>query len=358
MHRLLLPLALVTLVAACAPGPTVRLHDLYVFGTLDARLSHFYGDETELRYGDGTLNLTRGEPATRGARDPYVVAEALSVNGQPYLSQSVEPLGQAAVTASRIPLTTDMQLHVRVPTEQIVYFDGNSFLLLAEEGVAGNQVRVVPRPLVNRLRGLGQLNSAEAAMLESAVRSAGRPAVLAFLPTAELPPHSVDGLEDHRRTAIYVQQDVGTDSGAFRPSPTELTWEVMAQGNQATGFGSATYELVTNESQLLSLWNRAHGALLSPPQVPRVDFARETVVAIFIGGRGTGGHSVSVQQVTEENGELYLDVSIGSPAPGTITTQALTSPWVLVRVLRGGYDVAWLRDPATGNLIGAARAAF
>ena len=80
----------------------------------------------------------------------------------------------------------------------------------------------------------------------------------------------------------------------------------MAQGNQARGFDSASYQLVTNEAQLLSLWNLAHSSQLTVPPVPRVDFQRETVVAIFLGTRSTGGYSVTVQQVSEENGELYL----------------------------------------------------
>lgn len=356
MHRLVPALALIALLAGCAPGPTVRMHDLYLYGTLDARLTYFYGDPTEFRYDGGTVELASSEPSARDLRDPYYVADALSVDGAAYLRQPVDPLPQPAVTASRIPLTTDMQLHVRVPTDQIVYFDGSNFLLLADSGVAGNQVRVVPRPLLNRLRGLGQLNAAEAAMLERHLRNVGRPTVLAFLPTDDLPPHAVDGLEEQRRTAIYVQDEVGSDQGAFRPAPQELIWDVMGQGNQARGFDSASYRLVTNEEQLISLWNLAHSSQLTVPPVPRVDFQRETVVAIFLGTKSTGGYSVSVQQVSEENGELYLDVVQGSPAPGAITTQALTSPWVIVRVQRGGYPVAWLRDPATGNLIAAARA--
>ncbi len=358
MHRLVVPLVVLALLGACAPGPTVRMHDLYLYGSIDARLSHFYGDATELRYGEGTVSLTRPAPSERGLADRYAVSDSLFVDGAPYLRQPVEPLSGPAVEASRIPLTTDMMLRVYLPTQQIVYFDGNSFLLLADTGVAGNQVRVVPRPLFNRLRGLGQLSAAEATMLENVLRSGGAPAVLAFLPEDSIPAHAVDGLDDHRRTAIFVQSEVGSDSGAFRPSPTDLTWEIMARGDQATGFGSRTFELINTEAQLLSLWNRAYANVLTVPPVPRIDFERETLVALFMGEQSTGGYGVVVDSVTEQNSELYLDVRFTSPGAGTITTQVITSPWVMVRVLRGGYEVAWLRDPATGNLIGAARAAL
>jgi hypothetical protein len=36
-------------------------------------------------------------------------------------------------------------------------------------------------------------------------------------------------------------------------------------------------------------------------------------------------------------------------------TQAFTSPWQLVRVLRPGLQAVWLRDAGTGQIIGVAR---
>lgn len=358
MHRLALPLAaLFALLPACAPGPTVRMHDLYLYGTLDARLSHFFGDPGELPADGEALVLTQPERDARPT-DRYAVEGALLVNGQPYLRQSVEPLERPAIEVSRIPFTTDMQLRVNLDVDEVVYFDGSSFLLLVADGTPGNVARVVPRPLFNRLRGLGELSSAEAGMLEDAIRAEGRPVALAFLPADALPAHAVDGLAEQRRTGVYVQATIGTDEGAFRPAPQELTWEVLAQGNQAVGFDGRSYQLVTSQAELLSLWNRAYGNQLTVPPVPRLDFQRETVVALFVGQQSSGGYGIEVVRAAEENGELYVDVRFTAPAPGAITTQALTSPWAMVRVLRGGYEVAWLRDPDTGDLIGAARAAF
>jgi hypothetical protein len=325
---------------------------------LDARLSYFYGDAGELPYQGDRVALALPAPDDRGLADDYAAAGALFVNGQPYLKEPLAPLERPAITVSRIPQTTDMMLNVAVDTDQIVYFDGSAFLLLLEHGDAGKQQRVVPRQLINGLRGLGQLSAGEADMLQRAVRSAGQPAVLAFLPPDSLPAHAVDGLDDHRRTGVYVQTAIGTDQGAFRPAPVELTWELLASGSQAVGFPNATYRLVADQGSLLTLWNRAHGHQLTVPNLPPIDFERETVVALFAGEKSSGGYGVSVSSVTEQNGELYVDVTFSTPAPGSLTTQALTSPWALVRVLRGGYQVAWLRDAQTGDLIGAARADF
>jgi len=92
------------------------------------------------------------------------------------------------------------------------------------------------------------------------------------------------------------------------------------------------------------------------PTVPTVDFSRETVVAAFDGQKPTGGYNLQVRDVTIENGELYIDLVATEPQAGAITTQGLTSPWILIHVLRGGFSVAWFRNPDDGSLIGVARA--
>ena len=259
------------------------------------------------------------------------------------------------VTASRIPLTTDMQVAANQPVGTVVYFDGTGYLELLTESAANVQQRVVPRPRLNRLRGLGELTNAEADALAASFEARGQPFVVAVLPTDDLPARTVDGLEEYRRTGLYVQAEVGTDAQAFRPSAEQLIWETLANGTQASGFPSARFEMVQTENQLITLWNRAQTRLLQPPPVPVVDLARETVIGIFLGQRNTGGYGVSVRRVVVEEGELYVDVEVTEPGPGAIVTQAITSPWTLIRVLRTGYQVAWIRDADDGTLIGAAR---
>lgn len=352
-QRLLALLAVLAMIG-CAPEAERTMHDLYVFGAADERFTYFYGGEGSLSYQDGTVELVDA-PMNDERRDaPYSVRSSLLVNGLPYLREAVTPLESPPVTVSRIPRTTDLQVSLAAAVGEVIYYDGSSYLRLVDDGAAGVQQRVVPKPRLNRLRGLGQLNNAEADALADALEPNG-PFVLAELPQESLPARSVDGLAEHRKTGIYVQADIGTDETAFRPAPQQLTWETMAGGNQATGVQDRRYELITNREKLTSIWAQAHASQLQAPPTPRVDFERETLIAIFMGQQSSGGYGVQVERVTEERGELYLDVRFTEPAAGAITSQALTSPWVIVRVLRGGYQVAWIRNAADGTLAGAAR---
>ena len=356
MPRIWLLLAVIGVtLAGCVPTSALRMDDIYLYGAENARLTYFYGEAGQILYDGGSLTLA--EPA--GLAPPAGADAgkgALLAGGKPFLRVAVEPLRVEPIVVSRIPFTTDLQVAVQGDVEEVVYYDGQSFLRLLQAEDAGTVRPVVPRPRLNGLRGFGQLTNAEADALAAALTASGRPFALASLPLATLPAHAVDGLSEHRRTGVYVQREIATDASAYRPAPERLAWDVVARGDQAVGFAAASYQLITSQTELVSLWQRAYGSRLTVPPLPNLDFRRETVVAVFMGSRSTGGYGLDVKDVRDEEGELYIDLVVTEPAPGAITTQALTSPWLLLRVQRGGYAAAWLRDPSSGNLIGVARA--
>lgn len=355
-RALLVSVVLGLVLVSCEPEPSRSLSDLYLYGYLDTRLTYFYGGEGEFAYGGRTVELVHAEATDRRFNANFAVNSAALVDGSPFLREGQTTLARAPLTLSRIPLTTDMQVRVDDPVGHVVYFDGTTYLSIVDSATQELDVRVVPTPRFNRLRGLGELTNQEADALANALEALRRPFALAEVPLSVVPQRSVDGLDDHRRSAFYVQLDIETDAGAFVPAPSQLIWETIASGNQATAIREARYQLVQTSEQLISLWSAAHSAQLQQPALPEVFLERETIVAIFLGQRSTGGYSVGVVDVVEERGDLYIDVRLTEPGRGDITTQALTSPWTLVKVLRAGYQVAWIRNADTGDLIGAARA--
>lgn len=348
-------LCVAAVVTGCAPEAERSVHDLHVYGTLDRRVTYFYGGPGTLSYQGADVELTEARANDERRTGDFAVQGTLLVAGAPHLVAPTPQLPGPPSTVSRIPQTTDMQLELTQQVGEVVYFDGTSYLTLVPGGDGGVVQRVVPRPRFNRLRGIGMLTNAEADALADALERGG-PFVLTELPTESLPVRAIDGLAEHLMTGVYVQTDIGTAEAAFRPAAEQLAWETIASGAQATGVDGARYQLITNSDQLISLWNQVHASQLQLPALPQVDFQRETLVAIFLGRRSTGGYGVAVKRVSVEGGDLYLDTEFTEPAAGAITTQALTSPWTLVRVLRGGFQVAWVRDVADGTLRGAARA--
>lgn len=349
MRRSLAVFALLALLAGCEPNRLPTLHDIYLFGLEDARLSYVYGLPGRLAIDGSEVELGSGS-----VPEPYAVTDALLIDGAPYLRAPIEDIA-APVRVARIPLTTDLLVRTSAALPLIVYFDGAAWFTLLQDAAAGLDRRVVPRRRIGRLQGIGALSAGEADAVADALERRGRPVAVALLPDGSLPVRSIDGLAEYASTGLYLQPDVPVDADAFEPPEQEVVWEVLAQGSQAVG-SAPGYLMITDEAEFLTVWNRANGAQLTVPPLPDVNFERETVLAVFLGQKPTGGYGVEVQRISLDERELYVDLLEREPGAGAITTQALTSPWIMIRVLRAGVPVAWFRDPASGRLFGAARA--
>ena len=75
----------------------------------------------------------------------------------------------------------------------------------------------------------------------------------------------------------------------------------------------------------------------NPP--PHVDFSEDMVLALFLGSRGTAGFRVDITGVESSRSGLTVTYAEQRPAPGDITAQMLTFPFVMVALPRQPGDV-------------------
>ena len=349
---LLLPLLLAGCLPSFQAGAPV-LHDVALYTPQGGSLyGYFYGDPTTLSVGGREFKLTKGT-----SDDPLSVPRALLIEGKPYLQQEVAPLGNAPVVVQTVPFSTDLMVTTNEAVEGVLYFDGELWFTLLGQADAGFSGRVVPRERSDKLFGLGRLTRAEAEVFGRDLEARG-PVVVTALAEIRDRTRQANGLGDYRNTTLVVRPGLETAAAGVTATPAGAAspvWEVLATGTQAASSDSPDFELATSRPDLEAVWNRAYGAMTSVPPLPEVDFGSSSVAAFFLGTQRSGGYSVDVQNVAVEQGEVYLDVAITQPAPGTLTTQALTNPWVMVRVDAPNLGSAWFRDVSTGELLGTAR---
>jgi hypothetical protein len=101
----------------------------------------------------------------------------------------------------------------------------------------------------------------------------------------------------------------------------------IAQGTHS-GIEDAREAVVRTQAEWLALW-KAHGQGEPPASV---NFGKEMVAAVFLGTRATGGYSVQIAGTTREKDTLVIDYVEQRPAGDVIVTQALTSPFHIVRL--------------------------
>jgi hypothetical protein len=89
-------------------------------------------------------------------------------------------------------------------------------------------------------------------------------------------------------------------------------------------------------------YRNAWDSMIGMGEAPAIDFTSEKAVFLFGGQRSTGGYSVEVRGVTLEGDTLVVDGGVKAPPPGSITTQALTSPYAVIAVeSRAIRNVRW-----------------
>lgn len=119
----------------------------------------------------------------------------------------------------------------------------------------------------------------------------------------------------------------------------------IAQGTYSS-VEEARETVARTQGEWVALW-KAHGQG-EPPAA--VDFSKEMVAAIFLGTRATGGYSVQIVGTSREKDALVIAYVEQRPGGDAIVTQALTSPFHIVRLPRHDGPVRFRRaaSPAPG----------
>lgn len=108
----------------------------------------------------------------------------------------------------------------------------------------------------------------------------------------------------------------------------DVEMSTLARGAYAAT-DSRTAVVATSNEEYRRLWQQ----LIGEGEAAEADFAKGVVVFLLAGSRSTGGWSIEPQSVTIEGTDTAVIVAkIKGPPPGSMVTQALTSPYAVVLV--------------------------
>lgn len=120
------------------------------------------------------------------------------------------------------------------------------------------------------------------------------------------------------------------------------------QSGQNGNITTEQFQVFQTEGQFQTYWK----ALTGDTSAPRdIKWANEFVIAVNLGTRNSGGYKVFVESIERVRGELV--VTVVELTPLGLTSQALTSPWEIVRVQRTSGNIRFnkvKRQSSSGNL--------
>lgn len=351
-------LGLALLTGCTMQTPTnLTVHEALFYGGNQQRIAWVYGTLAGGAQGSVKLGDTVATLRPQLSGDPLGLAGTLSVNAKSAY------IGTTTPTTSRVSVTRvggQYSVQALGNVDSVYTTDGTTWFRLTGPVTAGQTVLATPATN-NALRGAGDLTDAEADALGRQLQGKGALAV-AVVPDSSLPdaPLSVEPAlteGQHPVTGLYVQSGVPqvTSPQATTPTTSPVTPAATGAGavaRQLAGGSNATaseFQVIVarNAAGLGTIWNTGYGRQTNVPAVPALGTGR-SVIGVFLGQRPTGGYSVSLASARIVGGVLELSVNVAAPGPGSITTQAITSPWLAAEVT-GTFTSVTVRDAATGR---------
>lgn len=132
-------------------------------------------------------------------------------------------------------------------------------------------------------------------------------------------------------------------------------FRTLAEGTQSEATQFRT-EVLNSEGDLQRWWTKIGGnpAVTAPKGV---QWGKEMLVAINLGQRPTLGYKVYVETIAKRLGQLAVTVVELKPAPGAMVGQAITSPWVIIRMDRQSEPLVFQRKEIVSRVIGGSKPA-
>jgi hypothetical protein len=121
--------------------------------------------------------------------------------------------------------------------------------------------------------------------------------------------------------------------------PPQLSWQtqnqnsggnftVLSRGQHAFSIDQQVNYRITDESQFETLWVMTHTT--SGPTLPKIDFSKKEVLAIYGGSHSTGGYDVTITSIEDTGGKRVITVRYTEPGDACVVSDTATNPYILV----------------------------
>jgi len=112
---------------------------------------------------------------------------------------------------------------------------------------------------------------------------------------------------------------------------SKVAFEVIHNGSYSAI--TEKRELVINsDDEYQKLMIEVYKNLDQMPRIPVVDFKKNTLVAVFMAQKTSGGYMINIDSITESSKGLTVNVIESSPGKGCTVTDALSQPYEIVKI--------------------------
>jgi hypothetical protein len=127
--------------------------------------------------------------------------------------------------------------------------------------------------------------------------------------------------------------------GCTAATSGDIKFSTLAEGDNAPGITSRLDEVITDPISFEKIWTGIYRGIDPIPDIPKVDFAEDMVIAISPGRMLTGGYGAEIVKVEDKKTKLSVTVLLTRPS-GTVT-EALTQPHHIIKLKKSNVPIVY-----------------
>jgi hypothetical protein len=127
--------------------------------------------------------------------------------------------------------------------------------------------------------------------------------------------------------------------GCAAKTSGNIGFSTIARDDNAPGITSRLNEAITDPISFEQFWNGIYNGMDHIPDMPKVDFAEDMVIAVSPGLMLTGGYDVEIVTVQDKGDKLSVTILLTRPSGSA--TEALTQPYHIIKLEKSTVPIVY-----------------
>lgn len=131
--------------------------------------------------------------------------------------------------------------------------------------------------------------------------------------------------------SIFLFVLIGCANTKQVKEPQKVTFETLLEGSHG-GYRDGEFIIINNNKDLKRIYTQINKIRKPGFPIPKIDFNKELVIALFLGEKPSGGYSIYVSSIEETKNEFHVFIKESTPE-GMVAT-VMTQPFYFCKISR------------------------
>jgi hypothetical protein len=127
--------------------------------------------------------------------------------------------------------------------------------------------------------------------------------------------------------------------GCTTATSGDIKFSTLAESDNAPGITNRLNEVITNPISFENFWKATYRGMDPIPDIPKVNFAEDMVIAVSPGLMTTGGYDAEIVMIQDK--KTKIEVTILLTRPSGVVTEVLTQPHHIIKLKKSGVPIVY-----------------